>query len=277
MDNISNIILALPIWSQEIIKTRMGQDNYLENIALLSVSKYGYLKSIIANIAIGIPISKILGIKYFYQGVFLNANVLDPRYDSEVIVDICYYIMPLLQNSKKPIKILELGGGSGCLSLTALDIIPNSQVWIVEKSREAIKTLKRNIKKNNFINQCQILEGSWWEPIEGEEEGYSILLFNPPYLSLQDMVNHPNPSGTQWDPTMALYGGFDGLQDYQAVIPEIKKYITHFAIIEICSEKIEKIISIIKVYDLQILKIFPDIQGRPRMILLDLRTAEIIK
>ena len=77
----------IPMWAREIIEERIGLP-LKEDIDKLAPGKKKYLWKILESVKLKIPISKTLGLKYFYDKPFLNKDVLDPRFDSEIIIDI---------------------------------------------------------------------------------------------------------------------------------------------------------------------------------------------
>ena len=248
-------IYQWPWWIQEeLLKRLMIKDwSYLND---LSVGKKKYFNKIIEKYHQGIPLTKIIGIKYFYDYKLINHNTLDPRYDSEVIFDIFDYWNSI---NYRPSTAIELGGGSGCLTISMIKRF-NNTMTIGELNDETIKTLKRNLKINNVHGD--VIKSNWWSNIQGS---WNVLIANPPYLSIGEMIN-----GDKWatygDPDMALYGGLDGLDDYRSILKEADKFITQWIILEICSDKLNNIINLInKPWSLD--KIFYDLQQRPRMLL----------
>lgn len=246
-----------PQWIQKEILLRLSIDNWDQLHNLKSFKNY-YWNWFLRQYKLGIPLTKILGIKYFYNYKLINKNVLDPRFDSEVIFEIFDYWKSI---NYQPQNVLELGGGSGCLSISITKEFHN-QMTIGEISDDAIDTLKRNLKINNI--EAKIIKTDWWSNINNS---FDVLITNPPYLSLQDMINSKKEN-TYDDPDLALYGGIDGLVPYKIILKDCKKYINHWIILEICSDKLYYIRNIIENNQLIIEKIFYDIQNRPRMILI---------
>ena len=256
----NNIYNNWPLWIQQEILQRLKIQNWTQ-INLLKNSKKKYLNKIINEYNKGIPLTKIIGIKYFYDYKLINKNVLDPRYDSEVIIDVLDYLINI---NYRPETILELGGGSGCLSIAAYKKFFN-KVIIGELNEHSIKTLQRNLKINNVNGE--IIKTNWWSNINNQ---YNILITNPPYLSLEDMING-NYQDTYGDPMMALYGGIDGLYDYRCILKSVKFFINGWIILEICHNKLEKIKKIIMDNNLWIEKVFYDLNNKSRIILIKIK------
>jgi release factor glutamine methyltransferase len=246
-----------PQWIQHELLKRLNINDWSQ-LNQLKNFKNKYWEWFLQQANKNIPLTKILGIKYFYDYKLINKNVLDPRYDSETIFDIFEYWKNI---NYIPKKVIELGGGSGCLSISITKQF-NNTITISELDPLVISTLKRNLKINNIIGE--IIISNWWSNIK---DSFDVLITNPPYLSLKDM-NQWCYNNLNQDPIMALYGGIDGLDDYKIILKDCKKYIKDWIILEICSKKLKNIIKIIEKNNLLIEKIFYDIQNRPRMILI---------
>jgi release factor glutamine methyltransferase len=233
------------------------QINSWDQLNQLSPSKKRYWQSFLNQTTIT-PLTKVLGFKYFYDYKLINKNVLDPRYDSEVIFDVFDHWDSI---DYKPLTAIELGGGSGCLSISLIKKFHCSMV-IGELSPLAMVTLKRNLKINKV--EASVVETNWWQSIKGN---FDILITNPPYLSLKETIDG-NGKDTAGDPLMALYGGLDGLDDYRSIFQGARGFINHWMVVEICYHKLESIVALLDPSHWQLEKIFYDLQKRPRMILL---------
>ncbi len=244
-----------PWWIQREILQRLQLEHW-HQWPQLSKSQVNYLKKIIGLYEKNIPLTKIIGIKYFYDYKLINHNTLDPRYDSEVIFDIFDHWDSL---GYKPSTVVELGGGSGCLSIAVTKRYDNTMV-IGELNEDTMVTLKRNLKING--TKATVVKTNWWSCLHGF---WDVLITNPPYLSLEEMINGHGPN-TFGDPPMALYGGLDGLGDYRIILKDAHQFIGQWIILEICSHKLPAILEIIP--PIWQSKIFYDMQQRPRMLLL---------
>jgi release factor glutamine methyltransferase len=165
------------------------------------------------------PLAYILGSKWFYGYKFIvNSNVLIPRRDSEILV---YEVLRFLASNKRPrINIIDLGSGSGCLSLTVAcemikytSVIPN--VTLVDISTEALKVAQENAGLLNVSEFCKFINADFTAPDFIPQDTYNIVISNPPYIpsneikKLDDMV--------QLEPHIALDGGDDGLHFYRVL------------------------------------------------------------
>ncbi len=207
------------------------------------------------------PVQYVIGHVNFYGREFLvNKNVLIPRFETEELVEsIVKYVK---EQGLETMKILDLGCGSGAIGLTLKRLFPNSEVTLVDISKEALEVAKENAKRQEI--KATFIESNWFEKIPLEQ--YDIIVSNPPYIRLDEEIEQIVKDN---EPAIALYGGKDGLTCYRDILKNIKPYMkkTCFLAFEIGCKQQEKIENIIK-ENLQNVKIIgkKDLQGRNRMI-----------
>lgn len=124
------------------------------------------------------PIQYIIGETEFFGLKFkVNKNVLVPRPETEELVE--WIIFDFKNYTEKELKILDIGTGSGCISISLAKNLPNASVSAMDISAEALKTAKENAEVNkveiNFIQQ-DVLQ------LENLPERYDIIVSNPPYV-----------------------------------------------------------------------------------------------
>lgn len=159
---------------------------------------------------------------FFGYDIYVDENVLIPRLDTEILVDcICRHIEEKY-NKEDSIRILEIGVGSGALIvaiLKRLEEYNNIMIDGIDISKGAIEVAKKNIAKYNLENKVNI----YMKDILNEEieEKYDIIYSNPPYLTSDEMGEIPDD--VRKEPSLALYGGEDGLEYYRRIIGIITK------------------------------------------------------
>lgn len=126
--------------------------------AAIATQYFAALDELIA----GKPLAYVLGKQSFWQHEFLvNQHTLIPRPDTERLIEA---VLNHHKNSlSKPMNILDLGTGSGCIAITLADEFENSSVSAVDKSPEALKVAAKNAKRLGVSN-IAFFEGSWYEP-----------------------------------------------------------------------------------------------------------------
>lgn len=162
----------------------------------------------------GKPIQYIIGEVNFYGYDFkVNENVLIPRFETELLVDKTIKKIKKLFIDK-PVDIVDLGTGSGCIAITLKKEI-NSNVDAIDISKDALKVAKDNAINNhvdiNFINT---------DMTKYTEKKYDVIISNPPYIAydeeIMDIVKNNEPHN-------ALYAEDNGLYFYKKIIENIPK------------------------------------------------------
>ena len=123
------------------------------------------------------PISKIIKKKNFWKyDFFVNSNVLDPRPETELIIE---EVLRNIKDRKKQYKILDIGTGSGCLAICLAKELTNSKITAIDISKTAINVAKKNIKLKKLEHQIDLK----LIDINKIKDKYDIIVSNPPYLT----------------------------------------------------------------------------------------------
>lgn len=161
----------------------------------------------------GEPISKIVEKKEFFSLPFkTNAFTLDPRPDSETLIDAVFKNFP---DFSQPYVFLDLGTGSGCLLITLLHHYKEAKGIGVDLSFEALKVSRENSKRLGVDKRSLFVQSSWLDSLKGAV--IDIIVSNPPYISTQEILL----GEVLYDPPQALYGGVDGLDAYRQIFSQL--------------------------------------------------------
>ena len=207
------------------------------------------------------PIQYVIGNVNFYGLKFIvNKNVLIPRFETEELVE---QVVEYAKNlNKDKIKILDLGCGSGAIGLTLKSILKDSEVTLIDISKEALEVAKLNA--NNLNLDVTFIESDWLSNVELDK--YDIVVSNPPYIRTDEEIEEIVKNN---EPSLALYGGVDGLDCYRKILANIKPYLNDKFLIafEIGESQKEEIYDIVNkyLYDVEI-TCKKDLYGRNRMI-----------
>ncbi len=207
------------------------------------------------------PIQYVIGNVNFYGLKFIvNKNVLIPRFETEELVEqVVEYTKDL---NKDKIKILDLGCGSGAIGLTLKSILKDSEVTLTDISKEALEVARLNA--NNLNLDVTLIESDWLSNVKLEK--YDIIVSNPPYIRTDEEIEEIVKNN---EPSLALYGGIDGLDCYRKILANIKTYLKDKFLIafEIGESQKEEIYDIVNKYlkDIEI-TCKKDLYGRNRMI-----------
>jgi release factor glutamine methyltransferase len=163
------------------------------------------------------PLSKIRGIKEFWSlPFFVNETTLDPRPDSETLIETVFKYYP---DHLIPLKILDFGTGTGCLLLTLLKEYPHASGVGVDISEEALHMAMKNAKNLNLEERCLFLKSFWGDALEEE---FDLIITNPPYIP-DNEIEKLQKTVKDYDPVLALKGGKDGLDCFRKLSFDSKK------------------------------------------------------
>jgi release factor glutamine methyltransferase len=161
------------------------------------------------------PISHILGRKGFWKiMVRVNAHVLTPRPDTEVVVDVALKSMP----EGRAFSMLDLGVGSGAILLAILAERPAGKGLGVDVSDEALAVARENAANLGLAGRVALLRGDWTAGLG--DNAFDLVVSNPPYIPTAD-IETLEPEVRVHEPRLALDGGADGLDAYRLLAPEI--------------------------------------------------------
>ena len=154
----------------------------------------------------------------FYGLCFqVNSDVLIPRTDTETLID---SLLTRIGDSRST-TLLELGVGSGILSITALKHINGLEVVATDISSDAIKVATRNA--DNILesrDSIRFLLGDWFNPVTGR---FDFIISNPPYIAEGDA--HLEDVSMGFEPKIALTSGPDGFRDLSLIIEKSPEYL----------------------------------------------------
>lgn len=165
------------------------------------------------------PLQYVIGKVNFYGSEFIvNENVLIPRFETEELIEnTTIKIKEMFED--KHIKILDIGCGSGVIGLTLKKFFPESEVTLVDISKEALQVAKENAKKLNL--DVEFIESDIFQNVY---DIYDVIISNPPYImddeEIEDIVRDNEPH-------IALYAGKDGLDCYKKIMKDIKRHLNN--------------------------------------------------
>ena len=212
----------------------------------------------------GKPVSKIILKRAFWDAEFyINSSTLDPRPDSEILVESALEVNKLI--NKEKISILELGVGSGCILLSLLNEINGSVGIGIDKDINALKVAQSNAINLRISHKVSFILSNWTKSIKGK---FDIIISNPPYIKSSEII-YLQKEVKNHDPLIALDGGEDGLGCYKEIMKTIKPLMNKnsFLLFEIDSWQGNKIIELSKKNYLKFFSIKKDLSGKERCII----------
>jgi release factor glutamine methyltransferase len=165
----------------------------------------------------GESVARIIGEREFYGLVFgLNAATLEPRPDTELLVDLALKMLPARG------RLLDLGTGTGCIPIATLVNRLDATGLATDLSAEALEMAQRNAARHGVEARLALAQGSWFAAVG--EERFDVITSNPPYIR-SDVVETLATEVRDFDPRLALDGGPDGLAPYRILAEQSPRYL----------------------------------------------------
>jgi release factor glutamine methyltransferase len=170
------------------------------------------------------PVAYITGHKEFWSLDFVvTPAVLIPRPETELLVEVALRYLKSLANGS-PLKVLEIGVGSGAISVCLAKEYAAAQIVAVDVSAIALDVARVNARNHGVADRIRFLPGDLFAPVEPLQETFDLIVSNPPYIRSGELPRLA-PEIYRWEPAVALDGGIDGLDAYRRIIEEGQKYL----------------------------------------------------
>jgi release factor glutamine methyltransferase len=191
---------------------------------MLDRTEASRLVGLVDRMTRGEPLSRVLGRREFWGLEFeLSAATLDPRPESEILVET---VLSRIADRGAPLRVLDLGTGSGCLLLALLSELPAATGVGVDISEGAIRTARRNAKALRLDGRVRFFVGDWTSALA---QRFDVVVANPPYVATAALSELPREV-SRYDPRRALDGGEDGLAAYRQIAKNLLPLLTPFAV-----------------------------------------------
>ncbi len=166
------------------------------------------------------PASRILGRKEFWSLTLqISPDVLDPRPDTETIVEDALDFVARGGRRMETLRILDIGTGSGALLLALLSELPNATGTGTDISPAALEIARANAQNNGLAARCAFVACHIADGVQGP---FDLVVSNPPYIA-HGAIPALEPEVRAYDPSIALDGGADGLDAYRAIAGEARR------------------------------------------------------
>jgi len=187
----------------------------------LNASQKDEVSTFWKRILSGEPLSYILNRKEFFGlDFYVDSRVLTPRPETEMLVE---YVLGEVSDNE--VKILDIGTGSGAIGLSLLKNLPNASGILTDVSDDALDVARLNSKALKLESRCAFMQSDLLEGIDGDR--FDVITANLPYIGIEknhfvskDVENH--------EPSVALFGGYDGLDLYRKLFEQLNKKSVQF-------------------------------------------------
>jgi release factor glutamine methyltransferase len=171
------------------------------------------LEALLQRRAAGEPLAYITGTKEFFGlPLHIDARVLDPRPDTETLVEWALELLPDAPGH----SVIDLGTGSGAIALALQHERPHALVSAVDASTDALAVAQANAVRLRL--PVHFIHSHWLDEVAGV---YDLIVSNPPYIRADD----PHLEALEHEPLQALASGADGLDDIRSIIAQVPAHL----------------------------------------------------
>lgn len=223
------------------------------------------LRGFVERRAAGEPLQYITGVQDFYGRAFrVTPDVLIPRPETELLVEAALELV-----GRGEAFICDVGTGSGCIALSLLCELPNARAVAVDKSTAALEVAKLNAVTLSVADRAEFVVSDCFDALNQTEYQFDLIVSNPPYVS-EAALSGLQREVRDHEPLVALSPGPDGLSVIRRLIAEAPAYLkpNGHMLMEIGFDQGEKVQSLIDDTVWSLLEVRPDLQGIPRIVVL---------
>lgn len=171
----------------------------------------------------GEPVSRIKGYREFYGRDFrIDPHTLDPRPDTETLIGAALDLVAAESLSGRPLRVLDLGTGSGCILLTLLAELPLAEGIGTDMNPGALRVASENARRLGLAARVRFVTADWFEGLSGR---FDLIVSNPPYIPTGEIARLASEV-VDHDPKRALDGGADGLCAYRRIAARAADFLT---------------------------------------------------
>ncbi len=164
----------------------------------------------------GEPVAYILGQQGFWKlDLEVAPHTLIPRPETELLVETALELLPAT-----PVRVLDLGTGTGAIALALASERQGWQVTAVDRVPDAVALAERNRERLRLDN-VRVLSSHWYDALAGER--YHLIISNPPYIRAADP--HLVAGDVRFEPASALVAGDDGLDDLRIIVAQAPQHL----------------------------------------------------
>jgi release factor glutamine methyltransferase len=215
--------------------------------------------------AVGEPLQYITGVQDFFGREFrVTPDVLIPRPETELLVEAALELV----GETSPF-ICDVGTGSGCIALTLLCEILKARAVAVDKSPTALEIAKLNARNLSVADRAEFLVSDCFDSLDSSEYEFDLIVSNPPYVSA-GVLPGLQREVRDHEPLVALSPGPDGLSMIRRLLHDAPAFLKQsgYMIMEIGFDQGEKVQSLVDDSVWRLVDLRPDLQGIPRIVIL---------
>ena len=169
------------------------------------------------------PLQYITGNQEFWSLPFkVNPRVLIPRPETEILVEQAITLAGAFEEA--PLRILELGTGSGAISVALAKEVPEAFILATDISGEALEVARSNAQDHGVSDRITFVQGDLFAPLTEKEPPFHLIASNPPYVCTHE-IEGLLPEVALHEPKTALDGGKDGMDFLMKIICQAPRFL----------------------------------------------------
>lgn len=210
----------------------------------------------------GEPMAYILGEREFWSLRFaVEPGILVPRPDSETLIEAT---LERVGARDRPLRVADLGTGSGCLLLSLLHELPRAVGVGIDLSATALAVAVANARALGLRDRSRWRLGRWTNGLIGP---FDLIIANPPYIARAELATLA-PDVRRFEPSSALDGGPDGLDAYRAIASDLRRVLVPggHVVVEVGAGQADAVCSLLDAAEIAPLDVRPDLAGIARAV-----------
>lgn len=214
----------------------------------------------ISKIQKHIPIQYITKKQEFMKmDFYVDENVLIPQPDTEIVVEEAIDII----NRNKLSKVLDMCTGSGILAISIAKYTDAGKITAVDISEKALEVAEKNAISNDVNTKIKFIKSDMFKNIS---EKFDLIISNPPYIRT-DVIKTLSEE-VKNEPILALDGGIKGLDFYNIIAENAKKYLNEngYLVLEIGYDQKTEVVNLLEAQEYSEIRVIKDMGGNDRVI-----------
>ena len=233
-----------------------------------------HLDAMLGRLLTGEPLQYVLGHWSFRRlDLLVDRRVLIPRPETELVAGAAIDLARqwLQQTAERPVRVADLGTGSGAIGLSLAAELPrgSAEVWLTDVSLDALDVARANAAGLGMAGAAaRFGHGSWFDALPTSLQGtLAVVVSNPPYIAHGD--ERVESSVRDWEPAGALYADDDGLADVRTIAAGAATWLRPggWLVLEIGSGQGAAVCDLLVAHGLVGAQVQPDLAGHDRVVL----------
>lgn len=192
-------------------------DLYVRFDKPLSEEELGRMRPLVKRRQLREPLQYIIGTTPFHElNLRCDRRALIPRPETEELVERAATLF-----ATPPVRVLDLGTGTGAIALSLAKAWPQAQVCAVDASEEALSLAAENAALNGLDGRVEFIKSDWFTNVKGS---FELIVSNPPYLTKEEWES-AEPEVKDYEPYSALVADNEGLADLERIMREAPAFL----------------------------------------------------